>query len=129
MKHQPISPFPMKRRYCTHISCEGQTFPERTDGRTSTAGSICTIPSMKWWSCFIAAGRKRSTLCENCSMRGWWRLRNKAVENPTAFTRFSTKAVSITEWLKYGCGTPDVWKSYLRSTKFNLQEVRKPDGI
>lgn len=32
LKHQPIIRFPMKRRYCTHISCEGQTFPEKADG-------------------------------------------------------------------------------------------------
>ena len=74
-------------------------------------------------------GRKRSTLCENCSMQGWWRLRNRAVENQTVFIHFSTKAVPITESLKYGNGTPDVWKQYLRSTEINLQEVRKPDGI
>lgn len=75
------------------------------------------------------ADRKQSTRCENCSMQGWWRLRNRAVENQTAFTRFSMKAVPITEWLEYGNGTPDVWKPYLRSMKINLQEVRKPDGI
>lgn len=33
------------------------------------------------------------------------------------------KAVPITESLKYGNGTPDVWKPYLRSIEINLQEV------
>ena len=37
--------------------------------------------------CSAAGGRKRSTPCGSCSMRGWWKSRNRAVENPTAFTR------------------------------------------
>lgn len=75
------------------------------------------------------ADRKRSTLCENCSMQDWWKSKNKAVENQTVFIHFSTKAVPITESLKYGNGMPKVWKPYLRSTEINLQEVRKLDGI
>lgn len=64
------------------------------------------IPSMKWWSCSTAAGRKRSTPCGNCSMQRLLKSRNRDVENPTAFIHFSTKAVPITESLKYGYGTP-----------------------
>ena len=34
----------------------------------------------------LRAAEKRSTPCGSCSMRGWWKSRNRAVENPTAFT-------------------------------------------
>ena len=44
-------------------------------------------PSARWSLCSAAGGRKRSTPCGSCSMRGWWKSRNRAVENPTAFTR------------------------------------------
>ena len=61
--------------------------PEERLGRTSTGGSTCTTPSARWSLCSAAGGRKRSTPCGSCSMRGWWKSRNRAVENPTAFTR------------------------------------------
>ena len=69
------------------LSCAGRSCPGRTAGRTSTGGSTCTTPSARWSLCSAAGGRKRSTPCGSCSMRGWWKSRNRAVENPTAFTR------------------------------------------
>ncbi len=69
------------------LSCAGRSCPGRTAGRTSTGGSTCTTPSARWSLCSAAGGRKRSTPCGSCSMRGCWKSRNRAVENPTAFTR------------------------------------------
>ena len=40
-------------------------------------------------------------------MRGWWKSRNRAVENPTAFTPKSYEAVPNTDFKKSGYGTPE----------------------
>ena len=69
------------------LSCAGQTSPAKAGGRTSTAGFTSTIPSMRWWSCSIAGGKRRSIPCGNCSMPDWLTSRSRAVENPTVSTQ------------------------------------------
>lgn len=56
-------------------------------GRTNTGGFTCIIPSARWSSYSTVGGRKRSIPCGNCNTPDWWRYRNRAVENPTAFTQ------------------------------------------
>ena len=34
-------------RYCMPLSCAGQTYPEKTAGRTNTGGFTSTIPSTR----------------------------------------------------------------------------------
>ena len=106
------------------LSCAGRSCPGRTAGRTSTGGSTCTTPSARWSLCSAAGGRKRSTPCGSCSMRGWWKSRNRAVENPTAFTRnpmkrFQTPTSRNPVMVRRRAEnrTHEVRKSLLRSTK------------
>ena len=78
---------PMKRRYCTPLSCAGRSYPARTAGRTSTGAFTCIIQSARWSPCSTVGGKRRSTPCGNYSMRGLWRYRNRAVENQTVSTQ------------------------------------------
>ena len=69
------------------LSCAGRSCPGRTAGRTCTGAFTCTIESAREAPCSTVGGRKPSIPYGNCSMRGWWRSRSRAVENPTAFTQ------------------------------------------
>ena len=95
LKHLHSSLCPTKQSYCTPLSCGGRSYPVKTDGRTSTGGFICTIPSVRWWTCSTVGGRKPSIPCGSYSMRSWLRLRNRAVENPTVFTQNPMKRFQI----------------------------------
>ena len=70
------------------LSCAGRSCPGRNGwadeyGRVYLYYPICEVVALLR----CGGGRKRSTPCGSCSMRGWWKSRNRAVENPTAFTR------------------------------------------
>ena len=69
------------------LSCAGRSYPARMAGRTNTGAFSCITQSARWSPCSAVGGRKRSTPCGNCSMRGLWRYRNRAVENPTVSTQ------------------------------------------
>ena len=69
------------------LSCAGRSCPGRTAGRTSTGGSTCTTPSARWSLAPLRAAESGRRPREPGAVRGWWRSRNGAVENPTAFTR------------------------------------------
>ena len=58
---------------------------ERLGGRVRAG--LPVLPICEVVALLRCGGRKRSTPCGSCSMRGWWKSRNRAVENPTAFTR------------------------------------------
>ena len=51
-------------------------------GRVYLYYPICEVVAL------LRCGRQKAVnTCGSCSMRGWWKSRNRAVENPTAFTR------------------------------------------
>ena len=64
---------------------------------------ICEVVAL------LRCGRQKAvnTLRELCSMRGWWKSRNRAVENPTAFTQNPMRAVPIPDFLNFRFGTPE----------------------
>ena len=118
------SPCPTRQRFCTPLSCAGQSYPARMGGRMTADGFTCTIPSARWLTCSTVGGKRRSIPCGNCSMPDWWRFRNKAVENPTAFSpnpmkRFQrpTSRNPVMVRRRAENRTHEVRKSLLRSTK------------
>ena len=118
------SPCPTRQRFCTPLSCAGQSYPARMGGRMTAAGFSCITLSVKWLTCSIVGGRRRSTPCGNCNTPGWWRSRNRAVENPTAFTqnpmkRFQTPTSRNPVLVRRRTEnrTHEVRKSLLRRTK------------
>ena len=52
-------PCPTKQRYCTPLSCAGQSYPARMGGRMTADGFSCITLSVKWSHCSIVGGRKR----------------------------------------------------------------------
>ena len=90
----------------------------------TAAGFTCTIPSARWLTCSTVGGKKAVNTLRNCSMPDWWRFRNKAVENPTAFSpnpmkRFQTPTSRNPVMVRRRAEnrTHEVRKSLLRSTK------------
>ena len=97
----------------------------RKNGWGMTAdGFSCITLSAKWLTCSTVGGKRRSIPCGNCSMPDWWRFRNKAVENPTAFSpnpmkRFQTPTSRNPVMVRRRAEnrTHEVRKSLLRRTK------------
>ena len=53
------SPCPTRQRFCTPLSCAGQSYPAKMGGRMTADGFSCITLSVKWLTCFTVGGRKR----------------------------------------------------------------------
>ena len=88
-------------------------------GRIYLYYPICEVVAL------LHCGRQKAVnTCGSCSMRGWWKYRNRAVENPTAFIqnpmkRFQTPTSRNPVLVRRRTEnrTLEVRKSILRSTK------------
>ena len=80
----------------------------RKNGWADDCGRIYLYyPICEVVTCSTVGGKRRSIPCGNCSMPDWWRFRNKAVENPTAFSPNPMKRFQNTDFKKSGYGTPE----------------------
>ena len=99
---------PMKRRYCTPLSCAGRNCPARTAGQTSTGAFTCIIQSARWSPCSTVGGRKPSTPCvRELQYAGLVEIQKQGCGKPNRIYPKSYEAVPNTDFKKSGYGTPE----------------------
>ena len=95
LKPPHSSPVQRGQKFCTPLSCAGQSYPARMGGRMTADGFSCITPICEVVDLLhCGAAESGETPCGNCNTPGWWRSRSRAVENPTAFSPKSYEAVS-----------------------------------
>ena len=59
LKPPHSSPCLTRQRFCTPLSCAGQSYPARMGGRMTADGFSCITLSVRWLTCSTVGGRKR----------------------------------------------------------------------